>query len=489
MLQFKSILVILIFALCTGCAAYRSFFRETAESDLEFLRLDQTDSLLPEEFRSIEDTIRKADHLGKIGQYEISERYYRLAYAKTELLKKNLEYVDKNIVVEREPGENEPNATISAAPLIERADPDPAIAEPGVNPADDDAGKDASEGAPAPDPSLCATTESPLTVLSHLSAPPVFPATPAIPVSPEIPVANSPATAPSAIIAAEPGKSRTEWANERAVGLIGRETVYVVKDRETLKMVSAKTGVSWRVIARENGLDPKKPLEPGRSILINTMRIVPKTFKNGILINIPDKTLYLFKDGRLQRTFPVGLGMGKLKDISSWETPTGKFKIISKVKDPKWYIPYSIQQKLKKEGKDFLTVVPPGPKNPLGKYALCTNIGGILIHSTTNPESINSFRSHGCIRLLPGDMEKFFNTVRINTSGEIIYEPVKAVVSENGRVLLEVHADPYNRIRDLEAETRRVLQKMNVIGRVDWKKVRVLLKNGYGMVEDITNSM
>jgi L,D-transpeptidase ErfK/SrfK len=254
-------------------------------------------------------------------------------------------------------------------------------------------------------------------------------------------------------------------------------------------MVSAKTGVNWRVIAKENGLDPKTLLEPGTTLRINTMRIVPKTVDNGIVINIPDKTLYLFKNGKLQRTYPVGLGMTKRKDLSSWETPTGKFTIISKVKDPNWYIPYSIQQKLKKEGKDFLPIVPPGPGNPLGKYAICTNIGGILIHGTIYPESVNSFRSHGCVRLLPRDMEKFFNTIPVNTSGEIIYKPVKVAVLDNGRVFLEVHSDAYNKVRDLEAKAKRLLEEKKAMDRVDWNKVKALLKNGNGLVEEVTNRM
>jgi L,D-transpeptidase ErfK/SrfK len=254
-------------------------------------------------------------------------------------------------------------------------------------------------------------------------------------------------------------------------------------------MVSAKTGVNWRVIAKLNDLDPKKNLAPGTALRINTMKIIPKTVDNGIVINIPEKTLYLFKRGRLQRTYPVGLGMTRRKDLSSWETPTGKFTIISKIKDPNWYIPYSIQQKLKKAGKDFIPIVPPGPANPLGKYAIATNIEGILIHGTINPESVNSFRSHGCVRLLPRDMEKFYNTIRVKTNGEIIYEPVKVAVLDNGRVFLEVHSDAYNKVRDLEAKAKRLLEEKKAMDRVDWDKVKALLKNGNGLVEEITNRM
>jgi L,D-transpeptidase ErfK/SrfK len=86
-------------------------------------------------------------------------------------------------------------------------------------------------------------------------------------------------------------------------------------------------------------------------------------------------------------------------------------------------------------------------------------------------------------------MEEIFNSVRINTSGEIIYEPVKAAVSGSGRVFLEVHTDPYRKVRNLEDETKRILEGKNAADRVDWQKIRRLLKDGSGIVEDVTASM
>ena len=137
-------------------------------------------------------------------------------------------------------------------------------------------------------------------------------------------------------------------------------------------------------------------------------------------------------------------------------------------------------------GKEVTPVVPPGAGNPLGKYALKTSLPGIMIHSTNLPASVYGFSSHGCIRILPEEMENFFKQVRLRTPGEIIYQPVKVAVADNGRVFLEVHRDIYGKINDLEQEAKMLLEKSQVTDRVAWEKVRKLVKMKSGIPEDVT---
>ena len=63
---------------------------------------------------------------------------------------------------------------------------------------------------------------------------------------------------------------------------------------------------------------------------------------------------------------------------------------------------------------------------------------GVLTYDTIAPASVNSCSSHVCIRVTSGNIEKFFEKVEINTAGELIYKPVKAAVSDQGRIFLEV---------------------------------------------------
>ena len=268
--------------------------------------------------------------------------------------------------------------------------------------------------------------------------------------------------------------------------ITGTDTLYTVKTGDTLELIGARTGVSWWKIAKDNNIDINKYLQPGQELKINTRRIVPAMTENGIIINVPDKTLYYFKNNRLIGSFPVGLGLLTSKTGKNWKTPLGKFRIIAKEKNPIWYVPPSIQEEMEMEGKDVKTIVPPGPDNPLGRYALKTTYPGILIHETITPAAVNQYRSHGCIRVHPENMEKFFEEVEPNASGELIYVPVKAAVSNEGRVFLEVHRDVYNRIKTLREEVKTQLEQSGALNKVDWQKVERILKERSGTAEDVT---
>jgi L,D-transpeptidase ErfK/SrfK len=268
--------------------------------------------------------------------------------------------------------------------------------------------------------------------------------------------------------------------------IIGGDAVYTIQKGDTLELVGARTGVYWWKIAKDNNLDTKKRLQPGQELKINTRKIVPVTIDNGIIINVPDRTLYSFKNSQLVRSFAVGMGLPTSKTSTSWKTPIGKFKVVEKKKDPTWYVPPSIQEEMALEGKEVITSMPPGPDNPLGRYAIKISMPGIMIHETIKPASVNQYRSHGCIRVLPENIEKLFEEVEPNAPGELLYMPVKAAISEKGRVFLEVHKDFYRRIKNMKEEVKMQLEKTGVANRVDWQKVEKVLKERSGIAEDVT---
>lgn len=261
--------------------------------------------------------------------------------------------------------------------------------------------------------------------------------------------------------------------------IIGGETVYVAEKGDCLMLIGAKLGVDWRNIVKENNLDVKKPCKIGQELRVNNGKIVPRIADNGIIVNIPDRMLYFFKNGKLERAFPVGLGM------PSWRTPTGMFKVIRKEKNPTWHVPKSIQREMEAKGQPVKEIVLPGPDNPLGRYAIKTSIPGILIHETIWPTTVHQFRSHGCIRVLPENIEKFFGEVEVNTPGEIIYQPIKVAVLE-GKVFLEVYQDIYRKVKDLGEEARRLIEDRGVSHWVNWQKVELVVKERSGRAEDVT---
>lgn len=268
--------------------------------------------------------------------------------------------------------------------------------------------------------------------------------------------------------------------------IIGSKGVYTVVKGDSVRLVAAKLGVSQQQLRSMNKLDEKTYLKVGQKLAYNNRKIIPQVVRNGIIVNIPDRTLYYFERGILVKSVPIAVGSATKNEKYIWQTPLGKFKITSKIKDPTWTVPTSIQTEMEERGKEVLTTVPAGPANPLGKYAMKTSIPGILIHSTTRPSSIYSFSSHGCIRISPEQMENFFPQIRVNTSGEIIYKPVKLAVTVDGKVYLEVHRDFYNKSFDIVAEAKQLIEKQRLSDSVDWEKFKSVVKKKSGVAEDIS---
>ena len=121
--------------------------------------------------------------------------------------------------------------------------------------------------------------------------------------------------------------------------IIGGETDYHVVKGDSIELISAKSGVDKRNIIKNNNLDIKKLLRIGQKFRINTRKIVPKIINDGIIVNIPDRMLYLFKNSKLETAFPVGLGMPSWRGITRWRTPEDKFNVINKRKNPTWRVP------------------------------------------------------------------------------------------------------------------------------------------------------
>lgn len=262
---------------------------------------------------------------------------------------------------------------------------------------------------------------------------------------------------------------------------VGGKAMVSAKKGDSLFLISARLGVDWQIIAKDNGFDPKKVCCVGQQFSVNNLRIVPKVINNGIIINVPDRMLYFFQSGSLVVAFPVGLGLPQ----EEWQTPIGPFSIIRKTTNPTWFVPKSIQNEMEKKGQVVKTIVPPGKDNPLGRYAIHTSLENVLIHETIWPTSIYQWRSHGCIRVSPELMEGFFDQVEIGMAGEIIYQPVSAAVREN-RIFLQVARDIYKRIPSLDKEVRTMLEERSLSDKVDWIKVQDVMKKKTSIAEDVT---
>ncbi|GFO58134.1 hypothetical protein GMST_04590 [Geomonas silvestris] len=283
------------------------------------------------------------------------------------------------------------------------------------------------------------------------------------------------------------GEDASRPAPQVAGSIMGGETLYRVRANDTLLKIAARFKIRPHLLARLNRLTTSSLLREGQTLRIVNRRIVPYPLDEGLIINIADCTLYCFKDGKLSRTVPIAAGRAELKQNRSWQTPLGSFKVVDKVKNPSWRVPVSIQKEMEQQGQEVKTLIPPGPANPLGKYALRTSLPGILIHGTNRPSSISSYSSHGCIRVSPANIELLYNEVPVNTAGKIVYRPVKVAVSA-GKTYLEVHKDIYGKIEDLEKEARNLIEEAGGGAPIDWRKVRRMVKEQTGVAEEVTRT-
>ena len=110
------------------------------------------------------------------------------------------------------------------------------------------------------------------------------------------------------------------------------------------------------------------------------------------------------------------------------ENTAGKTKVSKKVKDPSWYPTESIRREHAKNGDPLPKVVPPGPHNPLGAYALHLALRGhYLLHGTDIDKvyGIGMQITHSCVRMYPNDIESLYHMVTVGTPVYIVKQPIK----------------------------------------------------------------
>lgn len=120
-----------------------------------------------------------------------------------------------------------------------------------------------------------------------------------------------------------------------------------------------------------------------------------------VVVSLSEHMLRLYMHEELIYSFTAAVGSPE------YPTPTGKFYIVSKEKDPIWIPPKSDWAKDQEP-------IPPGPGNPLGPYWMNLG-GGVGIHSTPDPSSLGYSVSHGCIRLSEWSAMKLFEAVNVGT--------------------------------------------------------------------------
>ena len=225
-----------------------------------------------------------------------------------------------------------------------------------------------------------------------------------------------------------------EDPNEGVIGSAPEKPFYTTaRQEDTLLDVAREYNIGQNEIVLVNP-DVDRWL-PGTqaAILIPTSRVLPNTPREGLTLNLPEYRLYYYsKDQKTVQTHPVSIGR------QDWNTPLGKTRVIQKKENPTWTPPESIKKEHAEKGEILPDVVPAGPDNPLGLFAMRLGVPGYLIHGTNKPFGVGMRVSHGCVRMYPEDIEKLFPEVEVGTPVYIVNQPVK-VAWWNKKIYIEVH--------------------------------------------------
>lgn len=106
-----------------------------------------------------------------------------------------------------------------------------------------------------------------------------------------------------------------------------------------------------------------------------------------ITVKPTERYLYLIRDGKIYKSYPIGVG----KMLTP--TPKGNYTIINKAINP---------------------------GGPFGARWMGLNKPHNGIHGTNNPSSIGKLVSHGCIRMYNKDVIELYNIVPIGTVVRIV---------------------------------------------------------------------
>ena len=221
------------------------------------------------------------------------------------------------------------------------------------------------------------------------------------------------------------------------VDLLGGIEYTTAAEEDTLLDIARRFDVGQNEIVLANPEVDRWMPRQGSRVLLPKRYILPNTKHSGLVLNVPEMRLYYYSSpgrNRVKEVITHPISVGRM----DWLTPLGDTRVINKTKNPVWRPPKSIKEEHAAEGDPLPNVVPAGPDNPLGQYAIRLGVPGYLIHGTNKPLGVGMRVSHGCVRMLPEDIKSLFPMVRVGTPVHIVNQPIK-IGWLAGTLYIEVH--------------------------------------------------
>ena len=263
--------------------------------------------------------------------------------------------------------------------------------------------------------------------------------------------------------------------------IVGGLAVITVQEGDTLPDIARHFGLGYNEITIANpDILPWTP-QTGARVLLPLQFILPDAPRKGIVLNLANMRLFYYPPKQPSTVFIYPIGIGR----QDWNTPLGQTTIVAKAVKPTWIVPESVRREHAEKGDPLPNVVPPGPDNPVGEYALRLGFSSYLIHGTNKPYGVGMQVSHGCVRLYPEDIEVLFKNTSVGTPVRIVHQPYM-VTWDGDTLYLEAH-EPLQKWASQKRQLQQTLLKQlrqsaaKKGATVDWEKVDRILQRADGI--------
>ncbi|ATH78158.1 hypothetical protein CLM76_11370 [Vreelandella venusta] len=265
--------------------------------------------------------------------------------------------------------------------------------------------------------------------------------------------------------------------------MIGENYTVTASNEDTLLDIAQAHNVGYEEIRMANpDVSIWVPGE-GTEVTIPGQFILPDAPRTGIVINVAELRLYYYPDvasgePAVVETYPIGIGR------DAYNTPLGITKTTMRLENPAWYPPASIRREAAERGDPPPAVVPPGPDNPLGQFAILLDIPGYLIHGTNQPDGIGMRASRGCIRMHGDDIESIFWRVPVGTQVNIIDAPIKLGWSEQGNAYIQAFSSTDEKAFGMDTLLNVIglIEEHNGQGSANYEQVGRVLEEANGQI-------
>ncbi len=245
----------------------------------------------------------------------------------------------------------------------------------------------------------------------------------------------------------------------------------------------------YEILAANPHVNPEN-LMPYQKLVIPSQFILPDTKHSGIVVNTSELRLYYFPaNSNIVQTYPIAIGM------EGSGTPVGEYHLIEKIVHPAWHVPAQVQAEMIKQGMLLPKVMPAGPNNPLGDYAMRLNNYSYLIHGTNVPATIGRRASAGCMHMFPEDIKYLFPQVPNHTQVTIVDQPFLAGWSGNQlyfKAQQPLHEERANMAFNYSRYWNEAIQSatngMNPKPKVNWKMVKQVGSEQTGIPQVVYSS-